>query len=96
MSSVGTQSEANVSVIQVVYEAVFENQEKFRQISEERAAKQRAQEAAREAAAREAAAAKAAAQSPSVIVDVKSADVAAPTPAPTPAPEPTKTVDIFA
>lgn len=96
MSSVQTQGGSGSSVVQIVYEAVFENNEEFRRIAEEKAAKRRAEEAARaEASRKQAADAVANTSSPSVIVDVSSADTSVSAPAPTAAPA-AKTVDLVA
>ena len=75
MASVDTQNEIPRSVTQAVYTVAFENLEESRQIAELQAEKRRAEEAEREAALRKQSAEAASANTPSVVVDVKSADV---------------------
>lgn len=87
MMNVDTEKEAYASVTQVVYKAVFEGVQAFREISKEQAEKRHFEEAMREQAVREKAAevkraieekAKLNTATPSVILDVNAVDFEAP------------------
>lgn len=83
MSSVETEKQAFVTVTQIVYKAVFEGTEMFREITEKQAEKRRAEEIAREKRAAERTDEPSVPQtsppglsSPSVIVDFQSSAAA--------------------